>query len=98
MSRRKAIKPSVAREVKARARCASCGDQDGPFEIDHGVPVALGGGSDVGNLVLLCRRCHLVKTAQDVRNIAKARRLEAQRLGTRKPKWKRKLDGRTVKE
>ena len=84
--------------IRARAVCAKCGDTDGPFEVDHKVPVALGGDNDEGNLWLLCKRCHLVKTATDYKAIAKARRLEAERLGTRKKRWKRKIGGKAVYE
>lgn len=41
--------------------CVYCASTDGPFEIDHVVPVSRGGSSDAGNLVLACRPCNRSK-------------------------------------
>jgi hypothetical protein len=41
-----------------RDTCRYCGDIVGPFEIDHVVPVAMGGTNRRGNLVLACRPCN----------------------------------------
>jgi 5-methylcytosine-specific restriction endonuclease McrA len=52
---------TIARDGR---RCANCGvltnEQDGPTktEVDHVVPVANGGASQMGNLVVLCRACN----------------------------------------
>ena len=43
-------------------------------DIEHQLPVALGGTNDEANLSLWLREHHKRKTAQDVRRIAKARR------------------------
>lgn len=35
------------------------------FEVDHVVPLYMGGGNDDSNLMALCRECHGIKTAED---------------------------------
>lgn len=47
------------RQVLARdgSACRECGATDSPT-IDHIVPLAQGGTSDLGNLQVLCRRCN----------------------------------------
>jgi 5-methylcytosine-specific restriction endonuclease McrA len=44
-------------EVKA---CQKCGDESGPFEVDHIIPRTLRGG-----LQLLCLPCHRKKSASE---------------------------------
>jgi 5-methylcytosine-specific restriction endonuclease McrA len=56
-----------------RGTCRYCGTVDGPFEIDHVVPIALGGSNRIGNLVLACRACNAKKNA----NVWKPRPLRA---------------------
>lgn len=46
------------------AACVYCGDAESDLEIDHIIPVARGGSSDVGNLTLACRRCNGQKRAR----------------------------------
>ncbi|HEA67187.1 MAG TPA: HNH endonuclease [Desulfobacterales bacterium] len=36
-------------------------DDPEPFEIDHIIPVFKGGGNDIDNLILSCRRCNREK-------------------------------------
>ena len=45
-------------------RCRYCGDFDGPFQIDHIWPVALGGTDDPENLCVACRSCNASKGAK----------------------------------
>jgi hypothetical protein len=66
---RTAVARSVAtltkRRVAARAewRCAGCGVcVDEHYEIDHRVPLHLGGSNEMSNLDLLCSNCHHTKT------------------------------------
>ena len=64
-------KPSKHREVgKALRRqihddqgglCADCGDRLGRFEIDHRMPLCLGGTNDRDNLAAICCPCHQAK-------------------------------------
>jgi len=56
--------------------CSACG-ASGPLELDHILPLALGGEGGPGNLIPLCAPCHRgagAKTAKDVGMIAKAKR------------------------
>lgn len=57
--RRKAIPVAVRREVLARDqdKCLCCGTVK-DLQLDHIVPVALGGGDDIENLQTLCRSCN----------------------------------------
>ena len=54
-------------------------------EVDHIVPLELGGRHDEENFQVLCIPCHKTKTKSDVRSIAKARRLRKKSSGGRKP-------------
>lgn len=51
-----------ARIVSARDKdtCRYCGSKDHP-SIDHIVPLVQGGGNELENLVIACRRCNSVK-------------------------------------
>lgn len=56
--------------------CAICGAlvRGDELEVDHKVPLALGGSHAEKNLQPLCRPCHLTKTAKDRADIAAAHR------------------------
>jgi hypothetical protein len=43
-------------------QCTYCGDEEGPLEIDHIVPVTRGGTNDHANLCVACRRCNISKS------------------------------------
>ncbi|WP_083222519.1 DUF1376 domain-containing protein [Ensifer sp. LC163] len=45
-------------------RCRYCGTTEGPFHVDHILPVALGGSNDPENLTVACRDCNLSKGAR----------------------------------
>lgn len=45
-------------------RCFYCGDDDGPFECDHVIPVSRGGATDLGNMVVACRTCNRSKSSK----------------------------------
>lgn len=52
--------------------CLKCGAQD-RLEVDHIVPVSLGGSNDLNNLQILCRTCNaskLNKNANDYRKVS----------------------------
>ena len=59
--------------------CAECGARGGGLilEIDHVVPLSLGGEDDTTNLQLLCWRCHKNKTARDRANPEPRRQINA---------------------
>jgi len=70
---REALPPSVRFAVLQRDgfRCRYCGmgAQSNPpveLEVDHVVPVAAGGGNDLGNLVSACINCNRGKSAKPV--------------------------------
>ena len=106
---RHSIRAADRRAVLARERCAECVKPG--TEVDHILPVALGGGPELENLQLLCQRCHAAKTRQDRRRISKANRvrqaeqraLVKARNRPRRPAfplqrlWKRKVDGTVVR-
>lgn len=59
------ISPSLRARVLRRDRgaCRYCGDDSGPFELDHVIPVAHGGPTRIHNLVTACRTCNSIKGA-----------------------------------
>lgn len=48
-------------------RCAYCGAENVPFEVEHIVPRAKGGSNRISNLTLSCHRCNELKGSRDVR-------------------------------
>jgi hypothetical protein len=98
--------------LKRKGTCASCYqkiDAGKAWDIDHILPLALGGTNEPENLQILCKPCHQSKTSQsDIPRIAKTKRVKAYHLGARSPSsrtipgsrrspWKRKLDGSVVR-
>jgi len=98
--------------LKRKGTCASCSqkiDAGKAWDIDHILPLALGGMNEPNNLQILCKPCHQAKTTKDdIPRIAKTKRLKARHLGARSPStrplpgsrrspWKRKLDGSVVR-
>ena len=77
------------------------------WDLDHAKPLADGGEHRESNLVPVLDWAHREKTAAEARSRAKVRRKRQKHLGiekTRNPmpgsratKWKRTLDGKTVK-
>ena len=78
-----------------------------PFEVDHITPLVLGGANAEGNLRALCGPCHKTKTAGDVAQKAKEDRGRKKHIGAHRPKstipgsraskFKRRIDGTTVR-
>jgi hypothetical protein len=60
------ISPGLRSRILRRDRgcCRYCGTSTGPFEIDHVIPVALGGITHIRNLVTACRGCNQTKGAR----------------------------------
>src|SRR5258708_2535591 len=50
--------------VKYDYRCAYCGKQNVPFELDHQIPRSRGGSNRASNLVLSCHECNTAKGNQ----------------------------------
>jgi 5-methylcytosine-specific restriction protein A len=78
------------------------------FDLDHAIPLAIGGEDIEDNLRPLCTPCHRLKTKDDVADIAKAKRREAAHLGARAPSrnplpggkrspWRKKVSGEVVR-
>jgi len=74
LTHRSPTDPTTRRCVISRSegQCASCHGPP-PFDVDHIVPVALGGTDDLSNLQALCKPCHRRKTSSDVATIAASR-------------------------
>lgn len=94
-----------------KGTCHICGQAiDGTrdrWEVEHLVPYALTRDDSDGNLAPAHASCHASKTAEDVTQIAKAKRVERKHGGAHRPqtilpgskasKFKRKIDGTTVR-
>ena len=90
--------------------CHICGGKiDGTreaWDIEHVIPLAMGGADDDTNMRPAHKVCHAPKTADDLGRLAKAKRQQLRHLGikraravipgSRVSRWKRKLDGTTV--
>jgi 5-methylcytosine-specific restriction enzyme A len=73
------------------------------WDVEHVVPLQLGGDDHGDNLQPAHVGCHAGKTAQDVAQIAKAKRVRAKHLGADRPRhklpggrdgqWKQKIGG-----
>jgi 5-methylcytosine-specific restriction protein A len=49
-------------------KCFFCDDSlSDYYEVDHQIPLKLGGENDLANLQCLCRKCHRAKTTLDLR-------------------------------
>jgi 5-methylcytosine-specific restriction endonuclease McrA len=83
------IRNKKRREVLARfdRTCQYCGVQaeyDAPWlEIDHIIPIALGGGDNDENLQVLCHRCNQAKRDHEVMPLSRMREVI---LGSEGPK------------
>lgn len=60
--------------------CQQPTDERG-FDLDHHIPLEIGGDDTDDNLRPLCRPCHRLKTKGDVADIAKAKRRYAASVG-----------------
>lgn len=80
-------------------RCVVCTQTPTAFEIDHIVPLILGGEHREGNMQLICKPCHKAKSKLDVKLKAKVARVRKRHLGIKKPRtirsWRR-FDGSIV--
>lgn len=71
----------------------------GDIEYDHRIPCDLGGDNSLDNCVPRCKSCHREKTRQDMRAIAKSRRIRKRQAGIKRRgkirAWRR-FDGTPV--
>jgi 5-methylcytosine-specific restriction endonuclease McrA len=49
-------------------KCAYCGKENMPLQIEHIVPRAKGGTNRIGNLCLSCEKCNLAKGTKDIKD------------------------------
>jgi 5-methylcytosine-specific restriction protein A len=75
-----------------------------PWDIEHRVPLAMGGLDNDQNRPPAHRACHKPKTGDDLANLARAKRRQAKHIGAKAPSravipgskrspWKKRLDG-----
>jgi len=97
--------------IKRHGQCAHCEMKIMPgkrWDVDHVIPIALGGSNNVENLQILCWSCHITKTAyEDIPRIAKTHRLLVRHHGAKRSRrplpcgrdspFKKTMDGRIVK-
>lgn len=57
----------------------------GEFHYDHRIPDWMGGEASLENCQVLCHACHKVKTREDIRNIAKSKRIIDRNRGIKNP-------------
>ena len=71
-------------------KCCMCPNTDGPFIVDHIIPLWISGNDEDDNLWTLCVACDKTKTANDIKAIAKSKRI----LGITKTGPKKKIQSR----
>lgn len=90
MSKRIEFTRKVKAQIIARAngKCEKCSAmlKTGEGEVDHILPCALGGEPTVANGRLLCRVCHVEKTAGDIKALRKSDRQRDKSTGAVRPK------------
>lgn len=73
-----------------KGRCHICGEPiDGTrerWDVEHVIPLAIGGDDDEGNCAPAHERCHKSKTSTDRKNIAKSDRVRARHFGAARAK------------
>ena len=72
------------------------------WEVEHRIPLAMGGADDEANMFPAHVKCHAIKSKTDAGNLAKVNRTRAKHRGAwktstwPKSKWRRKVNGQTV--
>jgi len=89
MTSRRSISPMRRLAIFERAggRCHICGQkiQVGErWDVEHPIPIALGGADDDTNMAPAHSQCHAPKTADDVASISRAKRRKAKHVGIKK--------------
>lgn len=80
-------KTKAAIILRAAGKCEACSAvlKTGEGEVDHILPCQLGGEPTIANGRLICRPCHVEKTANDIRAIRKSDRQRDKATGAIKP-------------
>ena len=99
-------KARTALFLKRGGVCHLCGgavSAGEKWELEHLIPVAMGGDDEEHNWFVAHVKCHASKTKDDVANIAKAKRRQARHIGShisrnplpggRNSRLKRRMDG-----
>lgn len=86
--------------ARAAGKCEKCFAvlKPGEGQVDHVLPCALGGEPTIANGRLICRPCHVEKTATDIRSIRKADRARDKSTRAIAPKQKIRGPGFPVSE
>ena len=68
--------------------CEECGSElgEGNVEYDHEISAWMGGEATLENCKCLCKTCHTSKTKNDIKAIAKSKRIRDKLIKARKPK------------
>lgn len=87
---RRSMSPARRKRILERDNhaCTVCTDREGPFEIDHHLPLWLGGTDTDDNLRTLCKNCHKGETKASSKARAKCKRLNG---ATGRKRHKRKI-------
>lgn len=94
-----------------RGRCHICGGKINSatekWDVEHRISLENGGADHIGNMAPAHVKCHREKTSEDRATAAKSRRVYAKHNGLHRPRavmpgsrasrWKRKMDGTTVR-
>lgn len=107
MTARRSLSPSrrLAIFEDAKGRCHICEQRIQAavkWDVEHRIPLALGGLDDESNMAPAHATCHAPKTADDVSAIARAKRRKAKHIGIKRDsrgwntKYRRKVSGETV--
>ena len=66
------------------------------WDVEHVIPLSMGGDDDFNNMRPAHAACHRSKTTDDAGNLAKARRVEAKHIGAHRPK--QRINPRAVRQ
>ena len=80
VTQRREWDPEERKEALERQghKCRNCQDQLKKYELDHIVPLCLGGTNDTANIQALCPECHAEKTQLEERAAHRSHTLESQ--------------------
>lgn len=79
--KRREFTAKTKREALARAggKCEMCSRMEGRYEFDHIRPNRRHGTNDLDNCMVLCKRCHQLKTRADMHLITQENRRQRRR-------------------
>lgn len=86
--RRLTGKARLALLTAHNSRCHICGGAIEPgqrWEVEHVIPLAMGGDDEPGNMRPAHSKCHQAKTAKNIADIAKAKRTQIAHRGAKAP-------------